>query len=83
MGNKFNDINLIREAFGIFLDSNLNVDGLTSFASSNNIAIEDLMFEINRFIKRNEEPCMTLEQRERYLALKPRKKEKDEVTSNR
>lgn len=83
MENKFNDINLIREAFGIFLDSNLNVNGLTSFASSNNIAIEDLMFEINRFIKRNEEPCMTLEQRERYLALKPRKKEKDEVTSNR
>ena len=79
MKEKINDINLIKEAFNIFLNNHLDINSLISFATLNNIDIEDLMFQINKYIKRSEEPCMTPEQREKYLALKPRKKNKNEI----
>ncbi len=79
MKEKINDINLVKEAFNIFLNNHLDINSLISFATLNNIDIEDLMFQINKYIKRSEEPCMTPEQREKYLALKPRKKNKNEI----
>lgn len=73
MKQEFDNLELIKKAFAIFLDNDLNADSLISLATENNIKLEDLMFGINKYIRRQTSPCMTVEQRNKYMEIKQRK----------
>ena len=73
MKQEFDNLELIKKAFVIFLDNDLNADSLISLATENNIKLEDLMFGINKYIRRQTSPCMTVEQRNKYMEIKQRK----------
>ncbi len=67
MEKKITDLEFIKEAFKVYLDHNLDAFSLTTIADENNIKIEDLLLQINKYIRSNN---ISVEEMQRYIELK-------------